>query len=72
MFKTSDRKVADRAVECIDKHGSPDPLVNNAVEARKIESPAALMFLVASMDRLHALNDKDVAQVAMETALCWR
>lgn len=38
-------------------------------EARRIESPAAMMFLVAAMDRLDTLNDKEVAQVAMETAL---
>ena len=37
--------------------------------SRKIESPAALMFLVAAMDRIQTLSDKDVAQVAMETAL---
>ena len=27
---TSDRKVADWALECIDKHGPPDLLINNA------------------------------------------
>lgn len=36
---------------------------------RKIESPEALMYLVASLDRLHGLNDKEVAQIAMETML---
>jgi tetratricopeptide (TPR) repeat protein len=48
---------------------SADEMSRGEAKSRKIESPAALMFLVAAMDRLHALSDKDVAQVAMETAL---
>ncbi|MBK6631371.1 MAG: tetratricopeptide repeat protein [Betaproteobacteria bacterium] len=38
-------------------------------QSRKIESPAALMCLVAALERLDGRGDQDVAQIAAEAAL---
>jgi len=38
-------------------------------ETRKIESPAALMFLVSALERLDGRSEQEVAQIAAEAAL---
>lgn len=43
---------------------APDP-----APARRIDSPAALMFLVSALDRLKNLSDAEVKSIATETAL---
>ena len=48
-----------------DDAGSPTP-------ARKISSPAALMYLVAALDHLEGLDPRVVSQVATEAALLGR
>jgi hypothetical protein len=41
----------------------------DSAPARRIDSPAALMFLVSALDRLKNLSDAEVKSIAAETAL---
>jgi NADP-dependent 3-hydroxy acid dehydrogenase YdfG len=58
---TSDRKVADWAVECIEKHGPPDLLLNNAA----LINPMSPLWQVAwkDFDQVIDVNIKGVANV---------
>jgi hypothetical protein len=44
----------------------------SAGSARKIDSPAALMYLVSALEHLERLEDRDVTHVATESAILGR